>query len=95
MKNSFSTSLLNALPLIFLLLGIVFGACVVIFANSNTETLITHQTIPAGAVPIDETTNGAYFGQGAIAAAIVSASCFIAAAITGRHRHDNVNTIIR
>ncbi|WP_207496050.1 hypothetical protein [Aridibaculum aurantiacum] len=87
MKNGFSSRLNNALPLIFLVLGIAFGACVIVFANSNTETLIAHRTFPSGTVPVDETTNGAFYGQGVYGAAIVSAACFICAALTASRRY--------
>lgn len=88
MRNNLGNTLANNLPLIFLLLGIAFGACVIVFANANTETLITHQTIGATAstVPIDETTNGPYYGDGVFGCAIISAACFTCAAITSTFR---------
>ena len=94
MRTSFSTSLNNALPIIFLLIGIGFSICVVFFANANTETLISHQTVGATntTVPIDETTNGAYYGQGVYGSALIAATCFICAAITSYKRQTGVNS---
>ena len=82
------SSFADYLPMIFLILGVIFGACVIVFANANTETLTTYQTFgpAANTAPVDETTNGAYYGEGVFGAAVVSAACFIAAAITSRRR---------
>lgn len=86
--RSNDSPLLNILPIIFLILGVGFAACVIIFANANVETLIAHQTVgtTGSTVPIDETTNGAYFGEGVYGSAIVAATCFICAAITASRR---------